>query len=578
MSVTGQISPHSSLEDSQSLSEPELDLTNIYVRQLPKSLNDSKLHALCSNFGQVVSAKVMVGRNQRSLGYGFVRFSTELEAETALSQLNGIEVDGNRLMAKYSYLTKETEATKPQSQLYVKPLPLDYKNDELLSLFAPFGTVVRATVLVDMQTGLSRQVGFVEMETVDGAEKALKALNGLRLGSNTAQLTVRYAESTEDKQQRLKKRKKDEPAVHPKPAPVSLGPRITATPVYENREHQKRPHIVFTPSVLPKKRETQTTPRPSITFPPTLDVSTSISQKYHPNLPILIHSPPLPVKLSPMTQSEPPLSTHPLTLSTTRENNIVPTITPVGIGGIGQGILPANLPTSTVDTVISYQTTSPTPSISSLHFLFTAPPPPPSNTGLTFSDPLSTLPESHQPGQVSQCDQSPLSSTIESVSLNMPSFEGLSSAFTSPPLRVSSLNESMYLDATSISSYGVSHASSPLASWSSPLHTPNPLDTSMFGMTESYLTRFHSQDPRLPPLDQIHSITTSSTVPAYSSDSSWWDPAEGRSTSEMLGTHNAIDNFNSVTTVDNSIFDPRHKNWLLDSLEMLDMTKELGGS
>ena len=60
--------------------------------------------------------------------------------------------------------------------LYVGNLAFGTTTDDLRDLFAQYGNVKSAQVVMDRETGRSRGFGFVEMN--DGAEAAIDALNG----------------------------------------------------------------------------------------------------------------------------------------------------------------------------------------------------------------------------------------------------------------------------------------------------------------------------------------------------------------------------------------------------------------
>lgn len=79
--------------------------------------------------------------------------------------------------------------------LYVGNLPFSTTADELQDTFSQYGTVVRAQVISDRETGRSRGFGFVEME--NGAEAAIDALNGKDYQGRT--LTVNEARAREDR-------------------------------------------------------------------------------------------------------------------------------------------------------------------------------------------------------------------------------------------------------------------------------------------------------------------------------------------------------------------------------------------
>ncbi len=63
-------------------------------------------------------------------------------------------------------------------KLYVGNLTYNVDQSELEGLFAPFGTVQSAQVIVDRDTNRSKGFGFVEMDTDAQAQAAIQGLNG----------------------------------------------------------------------------------------------------------------------------------------------------------------------------------------------------------------------------------------------------------------------------------------------------------------------------------------------------------------------------------------------------------------
>ncbi len=82
-------------------------------------------------------------------------------------------------------------------KLYVGGLPYSVTDDELRDVFAAHGTVESAQVVRDRFTDASRGFGFVEMGTLEEAEKAIAALNGSTLGGRS--LTVNISRPREDR-------------------------------------------------------------------------------------------------------------------------------------------------------------------------------------------------------------------------------------------------------------------------------------------------------------------------------------------------------------------------------------------
>jgi RNA recognition motif-containing protein len=62
-------------------------------------------------------------------------------------------------------------------KLFVGNLAWKVTEDSLKSLFEAFGKVVSIKIITDQYTGKSKGFGFVEMESADAAEKAMKELN-----------------------------------------------------------------------------------------------------------------------------------------------------------------------------------------------------------------------------------------------------------------------------------------------------------------------------------------------------------------------------------------------------------------
>jgi RNA recognition motif-containing protein len=63
-------------------------------------------------------------------------------------------------------------------KLYVGNLSFNTHEDNLRTLFSPFGTVASAKIITDHDSGSSKGFGFVEMDTEEAASAAIAATNG----------------------------------------------------------------------------------------------------------------------------------------------------------------------------------------------------------------------------------------------------------------------------------------------------------------------------------------------------------------------------------------------------------------
>jgi RNA recognition motif-containing protein len=72
--------------------------TRVYIGNLAWKTSNDSLRGAFSSFGNVVDAKVMTERDSgRSRGFGFVTFSSEQEADAAVGNMNGQELDGRTI-------------------------------------------------------------------------------------------------------------------------------------------------------------------------------------------------------------------------------------------------------------------------------------------------------------------------------------------------------------------------------------------------------------------------------------------------------------------------------------------------
>jgi len=64
------------------------------------------------------------------------------------------------------------------TKLYVGNLNYRSREEDLRDLFAAYGEVTSANIVMDRETGRSRGFGFVEFSDEEAAQSAMEALNG----------------------------------------------------------------------------------------------------------------------------------------------------------------------------------------------------------------------------------------------------------------------------------------------------------------------------------------------------------------------------------------------------------------
>lgn len=76
----------------------------IYIGNMSYSINDDSLAEIFSEFGDVLSSKVVIDQfTGRSKGFGFIEMGDEEAKNAAISALNGKEVQGRQLKVNEAF-------------------------------------------------------------------------------------------------------------------------------------------------------------------------------------------------------------------------------------------------------------------------------------------------------------------------------------------------------------------------------------------------------------------------------------------------------------------------------------------
>jgi hypothetical protein len=67
------------------------------AQNLDESIDTKALHDTFEAFGKIVSAKVTVGVDGKSRGFGFIQFDTPEAAATAIEKVNGMQIEGRKV-------------------------------------------------------------------------------------------------------------------------------------------------------------------------------------------------------------------------------------------------------------------------------------------------------------------------------------------------------------------------------------------------------------------------------------------------------------------------------------------------
>uniref|UniRef100_A0A4X2LIN2 Polyadenylate-binding protein n=1 Tax=Vombatus ursinus TaxID=29139 RepID=A0A4X2LIN2_VOMUR len=190
------------------------EFTNVYIKNFGEDMDDLRLKRLFGKFGPALSVKVMTDESGTSKGFGFVNFERHEDAQKAVDEMNGKELNGKKIYVGRAQkkVERQTELKRKFEQmkqdritryqgvnLYVKNLDDGIDDERLRKEFSPFGIITSAKVM--MEGGRSKGFGFVCFSSPEEATKAVTEMNGRIVA--TKPLYIALAQRKEERQAHL---------------------------------------------------------------------------------------------------------------------------------------------------------------------------------------------------------------------------------------------------------------------------------------------------------------------------------------------------------------------------------------
>lgn len=156
-------------------------LSTLYVGDLLPEVTEAHLQEKFGAIGPV--ALIHVCRDsvsRRSLGYAYVNYYSQIDAQQAMDKLNYSDIKGRCCRIMWSRRERPFRASE-DANIFVKNLDPSIDSRALFETFGMFGAIISCKV-ASGPNGASRGYGFVQYEIEDAAKQAIERVNGMLIG------------------------------------------------------------------------------------------------------------------------------------------------------------------------------------------------------------------------------------------------------------------------------------------------------------------------------------------------------------------------------------------------------------
>ncbi|KAI9704060.1 MAG: Multiple RNA-binding domain-containing protein 1 [Bogoriella megaspora] len=204
----------------------DIETSTLFVRNLNFDTSSDRLTEAFKPLDGFLSARVKTKTNPKrpgqmlSMGFGFVEFRTQAQAQSALATMDGYSLDSHQLQLRASHKGLDAAAEKHRkdrlrkaaarsTKIVIKNLPFQTTKKDVRSLFGAYGQLRSVRVPKKFDKG-ARGFAFAEFTTPREAESAMNALRdthllGRRLVLDFAAEELQDAEAViEDMQKKTK--------------------------------------------------------------------------------------------------------------------------------------------------------------------------------------------------------------------------------------------------------------------------------------------------------------------------------------------------------------------------------------
>lgn len=150
----------------------------VYVGDIDAQVNEALLWELFLQAGPVVNVHIPKDKlTQQHMGYGFVEFNLEEDADYAMKIMNMIKLFGKPI--KVNKASRDKKTLDVGANLFIGNLDSDVDEKLLYDTFSAFGIIISTPkIMRDGDSGGSKGFGFVSYDNFESSDAAIEAMNG----------------------------------------------------------------------------------------------------------------------------------------------------------------------------------------------------------------------------------------------------------------------------------------------------------------------------------------------------------------------------------------------------------------
>lgn len=149
-----------------------------YVGNLDEKVNEELLWELMLQCGPVVNVHMPKDKvSGKHLGYGFVEFRGEDDAEYCLKVMNMVKLYGKAI--KLNKASQDKRQMEVGANIFIGNLDPEVDEKVLHDTFSAFGGILQTPkIMRDPETNMSKGYGFISFESFEASDLAIESMNG----------------------------------------------------------------------------------------------------------------------------------------------------------------------------------------------------------------------------------------------------------------------------------------------------------------------------------------------------------------------------------------------------------------